>query len=177
MPSIKQIRIDKQADKALRELAKGNMDGLSEIYDLYGRLILSVAYSIVGNLADAEDILQDVMIMLCRYAPSYQANTSPRAYVTSITRHRAIDLIRKRKNDLSTDEIGEVLTHDDGELAAVEVLDLLSGLSEEEQQIVLFHLYAGLSHRQIAEMLELTTSATEKKYRRALEKLKKQYES
>ena len=177
MPSIKQKRIDKQADKALRELAKGNMDGLSYLYELYGRLIQSVAYSIVGNYADAEDILQDVMILLCRYAPSYQANTSPRAYVMSITRHRSIDLIRKRKNDLSTDEIGEVLTYDDGELEAMEVLDLLSGLPEEEKQIVVLHLYAGLPHRQIAELLELTTSATEKKYRRALEKLKKQYES
>ncbi len=176
MSNIKQALIDKRADKALRELAKGNMDGLSELYDLYSRLILSVAYTIVNNYTDAEDVLQDVMILLCRYAPSYKADTSPRAYVMAITRHRAIDLIRKRKNDLSTDEIGDV-PYRDGELAAVEVLDLLSGLSEEEKQIVILHLYAGLSHRQVAEIVELTPSATEKKYQRALAKLKKQYES
>ena len=176
MSSIKQVLIDKRADKALCALAKGNMDALSEIYDLYGRLILSVAYTIMGNSADAEDVLQDVMILLCRYAPSYHANTSPRAYVMSITRHCAIDTVRKRKNNLSMDEVGDLPIYTE-ELAAVEVLDMLSVLPEEEQQIIVLHLYAGLSHRQVAKMLELTPSATEKKYQRALKKLKQQYES
>ena len=176
MLSIKQALIDKQADRALCDLSKGDMNGLSVIYDLYGRLIRSVAYTIVGNFTDAEDVLQDVMVLLARYAKLYKAGNSPRAYVMSITRHRAINLINKRKNDLSTDEIGDIPTHD-GELAAVEVQDLLSRLSEEERQIVTLHVYVGLSHRQVAEMLELTPSATEKKYQRALKKLKKQYES
>ena len=176
MASIKQALIDKRADRALRDLAQGEMNGLSVIYDLYGRLIQSVAYTIVGNTADAEDVVQDVMILLCRYAKTYQLGTSPRAYVMAITRHRSVDLLRKRKNDLSTDEIGDLPTHD-SELAAVEVLDLLSTLEEEEKQIIILHVYAGLSHRQVAKILELTPSATEKKYQRALKKLKKQYES
>ena len=176
MNSIKQVLIDKQADRALCDLSQGDMNGLSVIYDLYGRLILSVAYTIVGNFTDAEDVLQDVMVLLARYAPLYKAGSSPRAYVASITRHRAINLINQRKNNLSTDEIGDLPTRD-GELAMVEVQDLLSRLTEEEQQIVTLHIYAGLSHRQIAEMLELSRSATEKKYQRALKKLKKHYES
>ena len=176
MPNIKQALIDKRADKALRELARGNMDALSELYDLYGRLILSVAYTIVQSYTDAEDVLQDVMILLCRYAPVYKSGTSPRAYVMSIARHRSIDLIRKRKYDVSPDEIGDIPSHSE-ELEAVEVLDLLKGLSEEEQQIIILHLYAGLPHREVATMLEITPSAAEKKYQRALIKLKKQYES
>lgn len=176
MFNIKQALIDKQADRALRDLSQGDMNGLSVIYDLYGRLIRSVAYTIVGNYADAEDVLQDVMVLLARYAPHYKGEGSPRAYVMSITRHRAINLVYKRKNELSTDEIGDLPTHD-GELAAVEVQELLSHLSEEERQIVTLHVYVGLSHRQVAKMLELSTSATEKKYQRALKKLKQQYES
>ena len=171
-----QVRIDKQADKALCDLSQGDMNGLSVIYDLYGRLILSVAYTIVGNFADAEDVLQDVMLLLARYANLYKAGNSPRAYVMSITRHTAINLLKKCKNDLSTDEIGEVPVRD-GKLASVEVQDLLAQLTEEERQIVTLHIYAGLSHRQVAEMLEISPSAAEKKYQRALKKLKKHYES
>ena len=176
MFNINQARIDKQADQALRDLSRGDMNGLSVIYDLYGRLILSVAYTIVGNFTDAEDVLQDVMLLLARYAKLYKPGNSPRAYVMTITRHHAINLINKRKNNLSTDEIGDIPNHD-GKLASVEVQDLLAHLTEEERQIVTLHVYAGLSHRQVAEMLELTTSATEKKYQRALKKLKKHYES
>lgn len=176
MNKLWQARIDKQADKALCDLSQGDMNGLSVIYDLYGRLILSVAYTIVGNFADAEDVLQDVMLLLARYANLYQAGNSPRAYVMSITRNTAINLLKKRKNNLSSDEIGEVPARD-GKLASVEVQDLLAQLTEEERQIVTLHIYAGLSHRQVAEMLEISPSAAEKKYQRALKKLKKHYES
>lgn len=176
MNKLKQARIDKQADSALRNLSRGDMNGLAVIYDLYGRLIRSVAYTIVGNYTDAEDVLQDVMVLLARRAALYKGEGSARAYVMTITRNRALDWVAKRKNDVSTDEIGDIPTHDMG-LAAVEVQDLLSRLSEEERQIVTLHVYVGLSHRQVAEMLELTPSATEKKYQRALKKLKKQYES
>ena len=176
MFNIKQALIDKQADRALCDLSKGDMNGLAVIYDLYGRLIRSVAYTIVGNYTDAEDVLQDVMVLLARHAALYKGEGSARAYVMSVTRNRALDLITKRKYNLSTDEIGDIPARD-GDLAAVEVQELLSHLSEEERQIVTLHVYIGLSHRQVAEMLELTTSATEKKYQRALKKLKKHYES
>ena len=176
MFNIKQSLIDKQADRALRDLSLGDLNGLAVIYDLYGRLIRSVAYTIVGNYTDAEDVLQDVMVLLARHAALYKGEGSARAYVMSVTRHRALDLVCKRKHHVSPDEIGDIPARD-SELAAVEVQELLAMLSEEERQIVTLHVYVGLSHRQVAEMLELTTSATEKKYQRALKKLKKQYES
>ena len=176
MNKIKQALIDKQADRALGDLMQGDMNGLSVVYDLYGRLILSVAYTIVGNFADAEDVLQDVLLLLARYAKLYKPGKSPRAYVASITRHTAINLINKRKNNLSPDEIGDLPSHD-GKLASVEVQELLAQLSEEERQVVTLHVYAGLPHRQIAQMLEISRSAAEKKYQRALKKLKKYYES
>ena len=176
MNRIQQARIDRQADKALQVLSQGDMNGLSVIYDLYGRLIVSVAYTVVGNFADAEDVLQDVMVLLARYAPLYKAGNSPRAYVASIARNQAINLLHKRKNNLSTDEIGDIPARGT-ELAMVEMQDLLSRLTEEERQIIMLHIYVGLSHRQIAQMMELTPSAAEKKYQRALKKLKQYYES
>ena len=66
MLTIKQALIDKQADSALRDLSKGDMNGLAVIYHLYGRLIRSVAYTIVGNYTDAEDVLQDVFFRCLR---------------------------------------------------------------------------------------------------------------
>ncbi len=175
MASIKQMIIDKEGDRALRRLALGDRSALGNIYDLYGRLILSVAYTVVGNYADAEDVLQETMIQLVRYADRYGSGSSPRAYILTITRHLAIDAVRKRKPESSLEEAGD-RSSDDGLLEAVEVLDLLRTLSEEERQTVMLHLYGGLPHKEVAKALGITTAAAEKKYRRALAKLKKQYE-
>lgn len=175
MASIKQMVTDREGDRALRLLASGDRSALGTLYDLYGRLIMSVAYSIVENYPDAEDVLQDTMIELARYATRYGAASSPRAYILTITRHISIDLVRKRKPQTSPEDAGDC-SSDDGLLEAVEVLDLLRTLSEEERQTVMLHLYAGLSHKEVAKTLGISTAAAEKKYRRALAKLRQQYE-
>ena len=175
MASIKQMITDREGDRALRRLASGDRSALGNIYDLYGRLILSVAYTIVENTADAEDVLQDTMIELARYASRYGSGSSPRAYILTITRHIAIDNLRRRKPQASLEEAGD-RSSDDGLLEAVEVLDLLRTLSEEERQTVTLHLYGGLSHKEVAKTLGITTAAAEKKYSRALAKLRHQYE-
>ncbi|MBQ7324105.1 MAG: RNA polymerase sigma factor [Clostridia bacterium] len=175
MASIKQMITDREGDRALRRLAAGDRSALGNIYDLYSRLILSVAYTIVENTADAEDVLQDTMIELVRYATRYGSGSSPRAYILTITRHIAIDTLRRRKPQTSLEEAGD-RSSDDGLLEAVEVLDLLRILSEEERQAVTLHLYGGLSHKEVAKTLGITTAAAEKKYRRALAKLRQQYE-
>ena len=175
MVSINQMITDREGDRALRRLAAGDRSALGNIYDLYGRLILSVAYTIVENTADAQDVLQDTMIELARYATRYGSGPSPRAYILTITRHIAIDTLRRRKPQTSLEEAVE-RSSDDGLLEAVEVLDLLRTLSEEERQAVTLHLYGGLSHKEVAQTLGITTAAAEKRYRRALAKLGQQYQ-
>ena len=65
----------------------------------------------------------------------------------------------------------------DEHLNTFEVLDMLRLLSYEERQVTVLHLYAGLTHRQIGKILGISTSSSEKKYQRALKKLKNFYES
>ena len=52
---------------------------------------------------------------------------------------------------------------------------ILEKLSEEERQIVLFHLVAELKHKEIAELLELKLSTTLSKYHRALKKIRNEW--
>ena len=52
----------------------------------------------------------------------------------------------------------------------------LSTLSDEERQIIMLHVTAGLKHREIAQLLELPLSTVLSKYRRALSKLKQKLE-
>ena len=53
-----------------------------------------------------------------------------------------------------------------------QVKKALDSLSDEERQIVTLKVYAGLKHREIAELLGITTDACKKKYQRAADKLR-----
>ena len=87
---------EKLCEKALLELAEGNTDALSVIYGEMSRRIFSLAYTVTGNYCDAEDVLQNTMIDITRSCREY-CGGSIVAWIMTITRHNALDVVRKRR--------------------------------------------------------------------------------
>ncbi len=168
-------KIISQTDNALIRLACGEQAALSDIYDYMGRLIFSVAYTITGNYEDAEDALQDTMIDIAKYCSSYEFRGNSRAWILTIARHKAIDIVRRRRIVVPIDTVVEaqIPTVTDNGYSDTEVLQLLNCLPDDDKQIIVFRLYAGLSYSEIAKIMDLSVAATQKKYQRALKKLKK----
>ncbi len=154
-------------NRALKQLAEGDMTALSVIYDGIARLIFSLALSLLGNREDAEDVLQDTMLEIVKSVSNYKPG-SPKAWVLAIARNRAMYTLRKRRLTSEVEETSSL----DPELAKLEWLDVLNALNNEEKQTVILHIYGGLSHKEIGKVLNISPAAAQKKYRRALQKLK-----
>lgn len=73
------MTINEKCDNAIIEISKGNIDALSVIYRTYGKMVYSVGYQIVNNVSDAEDVLQEVMLNVVKYAHTYRQGTNPKA--------------------------------------------------------------------------------------------------
>ena len=158
-------------EKAVAALAAGDRSALATLYDCMGRSLFSVAYAVTGNWHDAEDVLQETLLDACRTAPSYRPGTSACAWLLAIARHKALDCVRRtgvrRAETLDDDRAAE-----EPGFAAVEALDLLRALDEEERQIILLHAVSGLKHREIGELLEIPLATALSKYHRGLKKLR-----
>lgn len=164
-------QINSACDKAITELLKGNQEALSAIYDCMARMIFSVAYTITGSCEDAEDVLQDTMIEIIRYAHTYKSGSNARAWILTMARHLSIDLVRKRKPTIPLEEAERMeMQMDESQL---EVLDLLKILDEDEKQLVVFRLYGEMPYREISRVMEISVAAAQKRYQRAMKKLKK----
>ena len=166
---------DIACDAALRRLANGDTDALTVIYNKLGRQIFLLSYSILGDSYAAEDVMQEVFIRLVEHATQYRhAEGYARAYVLKITRNLSLNTLEKKKREqgreIPIDE--DFPWRDSPPLTALEALSLLD---EDARQIVVLKLDGGMPHRKIAALLGISTAACEKKYRRALEKLKKYY--
>jgi RNA polymerase sigma-70 factor (ECF subfamily) len=85
------------AGALLQRIADGDRVALKMLYDALAPKLLGVSLRIVGDRADAEDIVQDVFVTIWRKAAEYDpARAGGEAWLVAITRNRAIDRVRVR---------------------------------------------------------------------------------
>ena len=82
----------------VRRMADGDESAIAELYDRYGTVLYAVAYRIVGQKADAEEVVMEAFAQVWRDAGRFEATRgSVAAWLTMITRSRALDHIRSRE--------------------------------------------------------------------------------
>ena len=93
--SAEDARVDQDA---VRRMARHDPDALADLYDRYARAIYSFALRIVGEQAEAEDVVQEVFSQAWAQAPRYEATRGAvAAWLLSMTRSRSIDRLRARR--------------------------------------------------------------------------------
>lgn len=169
--------VGRQCEDAMLRLQQGQKNALSAIYDAAGRNMFALALSIVQDYQLAEDVLQESLLQILQNAKSVNNPGHTYAWVMTIVRNTAFNMLRSRQREISTEDIaGEMdamqntgMTEADFELGRA-----LARLPLEEKQIVLLKAVMGFRHSEIAKMLDISVMACQKRYTRSL-KLLKQY--
>lgn len=169
-------------DSALRHLAGGDTDALGIIYEKLGRRIYLLALSILRDPHAAEDVMQDTFLRLIDGAHRYRPGTNAIGFILTVTRNLALTTLSRRERELPdehmTDGTHTALPSTDAQsdepqsMASLEVFDLLN---TDERQLVLLRLEYGMKHRDLANLLGISQDACEKKYSRAVEKMRAYY--
>lgn len=85
-------------DDLLRMVVRGDEYALGVLYDRYIRLVYAISLRITGNRETAEEVVQDVFQAIWQSAAGYRPNgASVSSWMMSITRHRAIDATRSKR--------------------------------------------------------------------------------
>lgn len=177
MKAPKNINIDNSfLEEEIAMIALGNKDALSNIYYNTKHIVYGFSLSILKNIHEAEDILQEVFIKIYENADSYQANGKPLAWILTITKNLSLMKLRKKKHHEDIDELKDVLGEDkDKNNIENKILieTVFKHISDEERNILVLHSISGFKHREIAKMLELPLATVLSKYNRAIKKIKK----
>ena len=86
---------DPPDDVLLRTLGTDRA-ALGPLYDRYGGLVFGLARAILQSQEEAEDLTQEVFVMLCQGTTFDARRGSLGAFLTTLTRSRAIDRLRSR---------------------------------------------------------------------------------
>lgn len=86
----------RDAELVLR-VAQGDEQALGRLYDRFGAVLYAVAYRVLNEKADAEEVVMEAFAQAWREAPRFDtARGSVAAWLTMMTRSRALDLVRSR---------------------------------------------------------------------------------
>jgi RNA polymerase sigma-70 factor (ECF subfamily) len=146
------------------------VEAVQFLYQQHGPGLLLYACSLLGRKHAAEDVLQQVFMKLL------EQNTipeDPRPYLFRAVHNVALNLVRGESKQIELAEIEpwfEAPQHDHP--ARVTLTTELMRLPEEQRQILVLHLWGGLSFDEIASLLAISANTAASRYRYALQKLR-----
>ncbi|MBE6596965.1 MAG: RNA polymerase sigma factor [Ruminococcaceae bacterium] len=170
--------LNEQCDTALQKIASGDMDALAVIYHKLGKRIFLLSLSILRDRESAEDIMQETFLKIAAEAHTYKEKSNAIAFILTITRNLSLNLLAKRRRSASYEsslDAGAEIADSNPTNAFSELPEALSLLDLDDRQIVILKLENNMKHRDIAAVLGISEAACQKRYRRALEKLKNYY--
>lgn len=155
------------------------MIGADELADLWRKHAASLTLLCRLRCSSPEDCVQEAFIRLARERPT---PNDPVAWLARVARNEALsrwrsDQRRRQREQVVAAErpawfVEPRLGGDDSLASPAEVQTALEQLDEATREIVVAHLWSGLSFRQIAEAFELSSSAAHRQYTSGLERLR-----
>jgi RNA polymerase sigma-70 factor (ECF subfamily) len=183
------VRAQNEADAALLlEVARGDRDALARLYDRFSRPLHAVAFRILRDATEAEDVVHDIFISVWQKASTFEpSRCSALGWAVALTRNRAIDRLRTRRrrselldasepSDLGYDETPSETKTSSGELwlkeKATAVRRAVTELSTEQRQALELAFFSGLTQQEIAARLKEPLGTVKARIRRGLLKLR-----
>ncbi len=159
---------------------------ISELYDRYVRLVFSLANQIVRDEAIAEEITQDVFLQVWNKAATFQPkNGRVISWLASVTRYRAIDVLRRQNARPEGHHVpieDDLALGDDPddwvELAVDTYLDrqkvhqALLGLPVDQRKALILAFFEGLTQEEISKTLDEPLGTIKTRIRLAMQKLR-----
>ncbi|MGH7975714.1 MAG: RNA polymerase sigma factor [Limisphaerales bacterium] len=162
----------------LRQFARENsQDAFGEIVRRHLNLVYSAALRQVRSPQLAEEIAQSVFSDLARNANKLKSETILMAWLYSVTRRTAIDVIRKESRRQLREQIAVEMQNMNAtanDWTQIEPLldDAMAALDETDRAAILLRCFENKNLREVGESLKISDDAAQKRVSRAVEKLR-----
>jgi len=167
-------------DVLVQKAKAGDAEAFGRLYDMHVERVYRHIYYRINNVADTEDLTQQVFLKAWRAIPRYKKTTSPFiAWLMTISHNLVIDFYRAKKDKVrlpdgvvaedpkSSPEVMAQAHFDQEKLRMA-----ISQLHGDQQRAVLMRFIEGFSFAETADSLGKTEGATRVILHRALKKLR-----
>jgi len=182
-------RRDVSDEFLIGQMCVGDGNALALLYNRYARIVSSVAERILGDRAEAEDLVQDLFLYIQQKCGIFDSSKSTaRSWIVQMAYHRAFDRRRYLKTrqfygqraleSEAVHAVGTPTTETDYSAEAVfgrnGLEKVLSSLSIDQRETLRLHFFEGYTLGEISEKLGQPLGNIRHHYYRGLDKLRKQ---
>lgn len=169
------------SDELIVRAAGGDTESFEVIYRAFNRFVYQVAFRMVDDPLDAEEIVQDVFVRVFHQLRSFRFEASLKTWIYRITVNTTINVRKKRTRQ--RDKIKEYREemhkqaqvtkprYAEEEDAQNKVQQLLSILNDDQRLCLVLRVIEGLSYEEIARTLQININTVRTRLKRAREKL------
>lgn len=170
------IKDKQELHQIFEKLKKDKKENIfNELYNKYSNLIYKIAFSLIKNKENSEDIKQTVMIKIWNMSKENLPEKNEACWLYTITKNETLNYIRKQENTINLDEI-YYINNEDKDIN--EIIDrdsynkLISKLNPKEQEIISLKILANLSFKEIAKLLNEPIGTIQWRYYKSVYTLK-----
>lgn len=144
-------------------IAQGDVGAVGDLYDRYCNSLYSLVFTILSDSAETEAVIEEVFLKIWQKAESFvESKGEPLGWAVAITRSHAIDRFRARRHHAMGERLGTMIeTTTDIQpterMSACEFKESgseLRGAFDTQRRAVELAFFGGLSHIEIAEVLQ-----------------------
>ena len=166
---------EKDLKELIIKLKNGEKSSFEELYTKYNKLVYRIAFSILKNKTDSEDVVQIVFAKLYELDKNKLPTNKEISWLYTVTKNEALAIIKKKRNSIDLESIYEV---EDKNNEINSIIDeesynsLINGLSNKEKEIISLKILASLSFKEIGKLLNEPIGTIKWRYYKSIHTLK-----
>lgn len=157
------------------EIKHNNKIAYEKLYNRYNKLVYGIAFSILKNKEDSEDVVQTVFSKLYILEKDKLPTDKIGTWLYTVTKNEALLLLRKNNNDVNLDTIYD-LEDENNEIDKFINKDsynrLINGLNQKEQEIVSLKILSNFTFKEIGELLGESANTIKWRYYKSIYSLR-----
>lgn len=170
--------------QAVRRIGAGDSDALADLYDRYAGMLKALAVRVLGDVGDAEEVLQEAFLQVWRQAGRWDpSRSSVSTWLVLITRSRAIDRLRSRQvgeRTVTAAKSENPSTHTSPEGARDVLMSErrkrldteMGSLPDEQREVLELAFFRGMTQREISESTGVPLGTVKTRTLLAMKKLR-----
>ncbi|RSK41465.1 RNA polymerase sigma factor [Mangrovimonas spongiae] len=157
--------------KLIQKCSNNDTKAQSELYHLFSRTLFSICLKYSRNYAEAEDNLQDTFVTIFKKISQYKGKGSFEGWIKRIAINTALQRYRKQDVfeiiDEENIESNQVDINDDIDIPLDYLLECVQELPDRYRLVFNLYVLDGFSHKDISEMLSISTGTSKSNLSRA----------